>query len=696
MFIFAFVGKNVGKNYNFTILIFNFFALYDTLNIVDITFLRKIKMYILLQNQNKTFVPYNRNLNPILLEYTGTISENHIINWLKKQFNMDVIKAEINTVNKNVIAVVITLCNDTYQGEFVTFSKALKLLSDDEFKEVRDYIEHQKIKTNIKLKYGIRNGKIICINEISEQEKGLKCNCICPGCGMPLQAKLGQGKKQRHFSHNNKACDTVIAHQSALHLLAKEIIEEEGKICLPPLTVRFNESPKIDIDRDYYDDLPQEIVYKESKIINCDNVILEKKISDIIPDVIIETLGKQCLVEIAVTHFIDEEKNEKIRQLGLPVIEVDLSSVYESEITREEIRKILIEKPEFKTWIYNPKKKEAIRWAGTRYTEIYREILQKEIENKKLQKLFEQEREAKRDKTRRKMDELSMPENYRKAVLKLRNDNLFFEIFKKRKFFKENLEPPFYIDIPITGEMVFNCDRRIWQSAIFDKFIYNRKDTELGNPTIHVQKIVKWITTYQDEFKLDWDLVPKTFLFIKNSGYSRSLLHECIKQYLEYMSLLGFLSALFYREAKVMSTYNLIPPNQENATQLATILKKVNQYSWDVTEEIYALLFPHKVYLNSYAKISKDSDDEKFSYEISEIKRKQVLESNKLRYDSGLQEVLDKNLLNSDELAKDSFGYRWLVCTECGQIKREDEMASYCENTGLCRDCSKKHISTYK
>ena len=88
------------------------------------------------------------------------------------------------------------------------------------------------------------------------------------------------------------------------------------------------------------------------------------------------------------------------------------------------------------------------------------------------------------------------------------------------------------------------------------------------------------------------------------------------------MSLLGFLSALFYREANVMSTYNLIPPNQENATQLATILKKVNQYSWDVTEEIYALLFPHKVYLNSYAKISKDSDDEKFSYEISEIKRK--------------------------------------------------------------------------
>lgn len=647
-------------------------------------------MYILLQEQNKIFIAYNKKANQILFEYNGMISENHIIDWLKQQFNMDVIKSEINTVNKNVSAVLIALCNDTYQGEFVTFSKALKMLSDDKFKEVRKYIEHQKIKTSIKLKYGIRDGKVVCINEISEQEKGLKCNCTCPGCGMPLQAKLGQGKKQRHFSHNNNACDTVIAHQSALHLLAKEIIEEEGKICLPPLTVRFNESPKIDIDRDYYDELPQEIVYKESKIINCDNVTLEKKISDIIPDVIIETSGKQCLVEIAVTHFIDEEKNRKIKQLGLPVVEVDLSSVYESEITREEIRKILIDRPEFKTWIYNPKKKEAIRWAGSRYTEIYREILQKKIENKKLQKIIEQEMETKRDKARRKIDSFSIPENYQKAVLKLRNDDLFFESFKKRKFFKENLEPPFYMDIPITGEMVFNCDRRIWQSAIFDKFIYNRRDTESGNPTIHVQKISKWITTYQDEFKLDWDLVPKTFLFIKNSGYSRSLLHECIKQYLEYMSLLGFLSNVFNREADVLSTYNITPPNQKNAIELAAILKKVNQYSWNVTEEIYALLFPNKVYFNSSAEYLEDYD-EKFSYKISEIKRKQGLESNQIRYDSGLQEILDKKLLDSDELAKDSFGYRWLICIECGQIKREDEMVSYCGNTGLCRDCSKSN-----
>ena len=62
------------------------------------------------------------------------------------------------------------------------------------------------------------------IDEILESEKGLKCECYCPGCGMKLQAKIGNGKKQRHFAHNNASCNALAAHQSALHMLAKEIL----------------------------------------------------------------------------------------------------------------------------------------------------------------------------------------------------------------------------------------------------------------------------------------------------------------------------------------------------------------------------------------------------------------------------------------------------------------------------------------
>ena len=35
------------------------------------------------------------------------------------------------------------------------------------------------------------------ISEITEKEKGLMCNCFCPGCGEKLQARLGE-IKQKH------------------------------------------------------------------------------------------------------------------------------------------------------------------------------------------------------------------------------------------------------------------------------------------------------------------------------------------------------------------------------------------------------------------------------------------------------------------------------------------------------------------
>ena len=56
---------------------------------------------------------------------------------------------------------------------------------------------------------------------------------------------------------------------------------------------------------------------------------------------------------------------------------------------------------------------------------------------------------------------------------------------------KYSPEIPFYCDIPIYGEIVFNCDRRIWQTTLFNKFIYNRKPSEIGRLYISYNKMPK-------------------------------------------------------------------------------------------------------------------------------------------------------------------------------------------------------------
>ena len=92
----------------------------------------------------------------------------------------------------------------------------------------------------IQYEYGVSiiDGKIRHISEIDK--RGRNCQCLCPECGCPLDAKLGKGLQNGgrtpHFSHGNDSriiCDAKKANETALHKLAKEIFQENKYIILP-------------------------------------------------------------------------------------------------------------------------------------------------------------------------------------------------------------------------------------------------------------------------------------------------------------------------------------------------------------------------------------------------------------------------------------------------------------------------------
>lgn len=60
---------------------------------------------------------------------------------------------------------------------------------------------------------------------------------------------------------------------------------------------------------------------------------------------------------------------------------------------------------------------------------------------------------------------------YTKVVTNLRDDKKFYDFYQTLKMSK--YEPSLAVNLPISGEFVFNCDRRIWQSLIFEKIAYN-------------------------------------------------------------------------------------------------------------------------------------------------------------------------------------------------------------------------------
>jgi hypothetical protein len=198
--------------------------------------------------------------------------------------------------------------------------------------------------SKLKLPYGIKDGQLIHISSVNIS--GLKCNCTCPSCHSPLRANMGRkiknGKKKKdHFSHDIESnCSTGL--ETAIHLLAKEIFKKRKAIRIPSV---FSHIPK-----KYGDE-----VILLSEVYEFDEVILEKRVDEIIPDIILRKGSTRLLVEIAVTHFVDDEKAEKIRNLGISTIEIDVSDILKEECSNEQFADHLIEGKKGKSWIYNAK-----------------------------------------------------------------------------------------------------------------------------------------------------------------------------------------------------------------------------------------------------------------------------------------------------------------------------------------------------
>ena len=52
----------------------------------------------------------------------------------------------------------------------------------------------------VKIPFGKRENEIVHISEITNNERGIKCNCVCVNCGERLVAKIG-GKKKQDILH---------------------------------------------------------------------------------------------------------------------------------------------------------------------------------------------------------------------------------------------------------------------------------------------------------------------------------------------------------------------------------------------------------------------------------------------------------------------------------------------------------------
>ncbi|MEW8537469.1 MAG: competence protein CoiA family protein [Candidatus Thiodiazotropha endolucinida] len=153
---------------------------------------------------------------------------------------------------------------------------------------------------DVLLPLSIRNSKVVHIDDVAN---GLACGCSCPVCGGALVAK-NRGQKQHHFAHHSsEECSDAL--ETALHLLAKQILVESKCIFLPELKARA--SSKDRVGKKYVE---EELIVSPG-LYQLDNPLHEKKIGDVVADVFATHKGHELLIEVSVTHFVDKKKKSK-------------------------------------------------------------------------------------------------------------------------------------------------------------------------------------------------------------------------------------------------------------------------------------------------------------------------------------------------------------------------------------------------
>ena len=341
---------------------------------------------------------------------------------------------------------------------------------------------------NVKLPFGLIDDKLKHIDDVPN---GRACGCVCPECKRPLEARNKGKIRASYFAHyNSEECSG--ATETAVHLMAKQIIAE-SKVIKTPV---FHKTPeKGDIEYNSHYGKP---VKFDSQEIKTEQVIIEEQRQGYKPDITLIYKNRPLLVEIKVTHRVDEEKQLKVKNNNEAMIEIDLSDI-DSEILLDMAKfenHVIYEAP--RHWIHNPHGEwlyqQSYDELNTRVNKINIALRQKEDELKKKKerqnkhrlKIAEQKAQEKIEFEIRKSQEieknkdklselqayLSHEWQYQRELLQY-SESSNFPVVAKIENAERTYELPQLINIPVKNDWIFNVHRSVWQADIITTMIFN-------------------------------------------------------------------------------------------------------------------------------------------------------------------------------------------------------------------------------
>lgn len=194
--------------------------------------------------------------------------------------------------------------------------------------------------------YAMRDGRGVHVSEVPQ---GVRCGCTCGVCNGPLVACKGW-KYKHYFRHRalNGCPGGKGGPETALHRRAIEILATLDVVRLPRYELKL---PKELQGAPESRDLG--IVSSERNAPLC-AVRTEPRLRGLCPDALVyEADGLPLLLEVVVTHDVDQAKLEKIREIGYAAVAIVLPRDNES-LSPAELEVKLRDDIRCKRWMYHP------------------------------------------------------------------------------------------------------------------------------------------------------------------------------------------------------------------------------------------------------------------------------------------------------------------------------------------------------
>ena len=200
--------------------------------------------------------------------------------------------------------------------------------------------------------FGLKSGRMVRVEEVP---KGLSCGCVCPACGYALVAKAKDSRHRRpHFAHYRDA-DCRTGFETTVHKAAKQLIADRLHLCLPGWDGDLDmPNPPILPDDAGFIHQGRPVDYPPVRV-PLVSVDLERSKGDYTPDVSAHDAQGELLIEVRVSHAVDERKRRRVQSEGIRMLEIDLSRltlaqsleplVFEREVLENTANRIWISCP---------------------------------------------------------------------------------------------------------------------------------------------------------------------------------------------------------------------------------------------------------------------------------------------------------------------------------------------------------------